>query len=224
MVDETYAAAPVKNPLKKAEYVILSGRSGRNNVAGTRLLQEHALVRCPGCDKQMLDWYSTVSLRTWRGKKPFITLLRWRFPSTAAVPRSGSSGLPLTDDWLWREYCWQREKMYRWCVQRRHPWTREWGISGTAMRAWTFHHWQKSGALDMLTRKDARILEWVDRDALMDVWHLGRQNPLKGTQLLDLATVETMIRWLEEIKPLPSAQASQSIQRTTPELGLSATP
>jgi len=211
MVDHAYAAAPVNNPLKKAEYAILSGRSGRIDVPGTRLLQENALVRCPGCDKHMLDWYATVSPHMWRGKRPFATLFRWRFPATAAIPRSGTGGLPISDDWLWREYCWQREKISRWWTHRRHPWTRAWGISGSALRAWTFHHWQKSGALDVLIQKDARILEWIDRSALLKNWQQALKNPLQGSMLLNLATAEIMIRRLEKLEPIPSAQPTECI-------------
>lgn len=197
-VNDRFNRAPFDDPLSRAEYTVVSGRSGRIDVLGTALLRQDVAVRTPACHAPMLAWTARVSPRLRRGKKLCVEVLRRRFPDLARVPRTGGDGLPPSDDpWL-REVCWQREKLHRAWVGLRHRWTRRWGTGGRAVGAWTFDAWRRSGGLDMLREDGARVLEWVEPEALKDLWRRAVQNPLEAGPLMSLATLEVMIRRLEQ--------------------------
>ncbi|NLX12126.1 MAG: hypothetical protein GXY44_00520 [Phycisphaerales bacterium] len=198
-IDNTYRSAPVADPRKRAEYTILSGRSGRMDVLGTALLREHAVVRTPACDRWMLDWYTTTDPNIWRGKQQFLKLFRRRFPDLARVQRTSSSCLPIAENRWLREYCWQSEKILRWWLGRHYPWTKRWGIGGAAIRACLFDLWRRCGVLDILAESDARIYNWVRRHSFQSLWDRATADPLQATPLLGLATIELMTRWLEEL-------------------------
>ena len=198
-VDDAYRGAPTDDPLAKAEHAIASSRSGRIDVLGTGLLRGDVLVRNPACDRIMLDWHARTPIRMRRGKRVFLEVIRRHFPRLARVQRTSSSGLPIAEDRWLREYCWQREKLHRWWVGRRHPWTRCWGTGGRAIRAWTFETWRRSGRLDDLVADDARVLNWVRRTPLQRLWDHARSDPLRAGPLLSLATIEFMVRRLERL-------------------------
>lgn len=210
-IDDKYRSAPAADPRKRAEYVILSGRSGRIDVLGTSILREHAVVRTPACDRWMLDWYATTDPNTWHGKQPFLKLFRQRFPDLARIPRTNSHCLPISENRWLREYYWQSEKIRRWWLGRRHPWTRQWGIGGAAIRAWVFDLWRRSGALDILTEPDTRIYNWVQRPSFQALWERATADPLQATPLMGLATIEFMIRWLENLSQRATDEISTSI-------------
>ncbi len=209
-VDDKYRSAPADDPRKRAEYTILSGRSGRIDVLGTAFLREHAVVRTPACDHWMLDWYTTTDPNIWHGKKQFLKLFRQRFPDLARIQRTGSSCLPISENRLLREYYWQTEKIRRWWLGQRYPWTRQWGIGGAAIRACVFDLWRRCGTLDILAEPDARIYNWVQRQSFQAFWDRATADPLQATPLLGLATIEIMTRWLEDLS-----------RRTTDEFGTS---
>ena len=198
-IDDTYRRAPADDPLEKAEYTIASGRSGRIDVPGTALLRRDVLVRNPACDRLMLDWHAGTPARMRRGKRLFMELIRRRFPRFARVQRTGYSGLPITENRWLRQYHWQREKVYRWWLARRFPRVRQWGTGGRAMRAWTFDTWRRTGGLDLLTDPDARVLNWVERERLLNLWDQAPGDPAQVGPLLSLATIEIMVRRLEAL-------------------------
>jgi hypothetical protein len=199
-IDEGYRTAPVDDPLHRVEYTVVSGRKGRIDVLGTGLLRGEVLLRNPSADASMLAWHQQTSPRLRRGRALYLEVLRRRFPRYAAVPRADNcGGLPIAGGRWAREYYWQREKLYRWYLRRRYPWTRRFGAGSKAIRAWVFETWRQSGALDVLTEPDARVLNWVRREPLMRLWELGVNDPLKAEPLLTLATLEMTVRRLERL-------------------------
>jgi len=205
-VDDGYRRAPTRDPLERAEYTIASGRSGRIDVLGTALLRRDVLVRNPACDRIMLDWHATAPVRLRRGKRIYVEVVRRCFPRLARVQRTASSGLPIAESRWLREYFWQREKLHRWWAGLRYPWTRTWGTGGHAIRAWTLETWRSGGGLDVLTEPNARVLNWVERRPLLALWDQATRDPPvagplldRASPLLNLATIETMVRWLERL-------------------------
>jgi hypothetical protein len=134
-----------------------------------------------------------------RGKRIFMQVIRRHFPRLARMPRTASSGLPIAEDRWLRQYWWQREKLHRWWISWRHPWARNWGTGGRAIRAWTFDTWRRRGGLDVLISPDARVLNWVEREALLELWDRATREPLQAGPLLNLATIEIMVRSLERL-------------------------
>lgn len=200
-IDTAWRLAPTDDPLAKAEYVVAASRSGRIDVLGTALLRADAWVRCPACDLAVLEWQADTPARLRRGKQLFLEFMRRRFPKLARVQRTASSGMPVAGGRWLREYCWQKEKIYRWWIGLRHPWTRRWGTGGYAGRAWTFAVWRKAGGLDVLTAPTARVLNWVAREPLIALWERAARDPLECGPVLALATAEIMIRRLERVRP-----------------------
>lgn len=200
-IDTTWRLAPTDDPLGKAEYTVAASRSGRIDVLGTAMLRSHVWVRCPACDSGMLDWQAHTPPRLRRGKQLFMELIRRRFPKLARVQRTACSGLPVAESLWLREYCWQKERIHRWWTGLWHPWTRKWGTGGHAGRAWTFATWWATGAMDVLTAPNARVLNWVRREALTALWEQAVRDPLECGPVMALATAEIMIRHLERIRP-----------------------
>lgn len=207
-VDCAYHRAPYDDPLRKVEYVLAGARMGRIDTVGTALLRHDVLVRNPAADAALLHWHQHVPARLRRGRRLYPELIRRHFPRLARISRSENGGLPIAAGFWRREICWQREKLYRWWAGRRYPVLRRWGADGQAIRAWTFQTWRASGELDMLMAPDARILAWVRCEALRDLWTQATADPLQGGPLLGLATIEVMVRWLED----------QSHQRRTQDM------
>jgi hypothetical protein len=212
-VDTTFRDTPSANAAECAEYTIMSGRSGRNDVLGTAQLRRDVLVRSPACDQALFDWMARTPVELRRGRLVFIELLRRRYPRFARVPRSdGCGGLPIaTHRWL-REYHWQREKLYRRWIGWRHHWPDGWGLTGPAVRAWTFETWRRSGALEVLLCASARVLEYVRREALLDLWSATVREPLTANTILGLATAEFMIRWLQELPAARSPARGENVR------------
>lgn len=200
-IDTTWRLAPTDDPLGKAEYVVAASRSGRIDVLGTALLRDDAWVRCPACDGAMLAWHAQTPPDMRRGKTLFAEVIRRRFPKLARVQRTACSGLPISENRWLREYCWQKEKIHRWWTGLRYPWTRRWGTGGYAGRAWTFESWRRAGRLDVLTAPNARVLNWVRREKLVELWEHASRDPLECGPVMALATAEIMIRHLERIRP-----------------------
>jgi hypothetical protein len=217
-VDDRYHSAPSDDPLQQAEYTTQSGRAGRNNVLGALPLRRDTLMRHPLCDLLMERWFASAPPRPRRGKRLYMDILRHRFPRFARVQRTNYNGLPIAEDHWLREYCWQKEKVHRWWVRRRHPRARRWGLDGQAVRAWGFDIWRRSGALDVLIAPDARVLNWVKRDRLLALWNRAITNPLESVPVLTLATIELMIRWLEAL-PQQCETNIQSIQMNRVQTG-----
>jgi hypothetical protein len=106
--------------------------------------------------------------------------------------------MPIGADRWRREYCWQKEKLWRRWVRLRYPWTRRWGTTWSGLQAWTFDEWRRSGRLDSLAGGDARVCNWVRRVELLDCWNRLERDPLQCNRLFGLATIEIMVRWLED--------------------------
>lgn len=200
--DRAYQRAPVEDPLQRVEYALTSSRRGRIDTVGTALLRHDVLVRNPASDAVMLRWHQMVPARLRQGRRPYQDVFRRHFPAYARIPRSDCGGMPIaTDRWV-REYCWQRERLSRWWNGWRYPLMARRGAEGTAIRCWTFETWQASGGLDMLRDPQARVLRWVRREALQDLWRRATRESPQGVPLLGMATIECMARWLEAAGPL----------------------
>lgn len=199
-VDDRFWQAPVEDPLYRAEYAIIAGRSGRNDVLVPAMNRRHVLARHPACETLMIDWYASTPAPLRRGRQVYIDVLRRFFPRFARVPRADAcNGFPLAQGpWL-REYHWQREKLHRWWSACRYAEARRWGSSSAGLRGWALEAWKRSGGLDVLTARDARVLRWVRRDVLMELWQSAERDPRQAAPLLNLATVEVMIRALEQM-------------------------
>jgi hypothetical protein len=217
-VDERYHIAPSDDPFQRAEYTTQSGRAGRNNVLGASPLRQHTLMRHPLCDRVMEQWFASAPPRLRRGKRLYMEILRRRFPRFARVQRTDYSGLPIAEDRLLREYCWQKEKLHRRWTHWRYPWTRTWGMDGIAVRAWGFDLWRRSGALDVLIAPDARVLKWVKRDRLLAMWNRAIEMPREAVPVLTLATIELMVRRLESL-PRLSLSGSTSVRSEAAKAG-----
>jgi hypothetical protein len=196
-IDRAYREVPSDDPLRRAEDVAIRGRLGRIETLGTAFLGRDALVRTPGAHRAMIEWFQSVPPNMRRSRQLYVDVLRRCFPRFARVQRSNSSALPIASDRWLREYHWQREKLHRWWAKRHDPILHKWGTDGRATRAWTLEHWRASGGLDILREPGARVLEWVRREAVMDLWDRAGEDLLQCVPLMGLATVEIMVRWLE---------------------------
>lgn len=208
-VDDAYAHAIGRNPVEKAEYALTSARLGRIDTVGTALLRREVLVRNPATDRVMIEWHQSVPPPLRAGRRIYVETLRRCFPRFARVQRSNSSALPIAESRWLREYHWQRDRLWRWWAGRRYPIVRRYGTDGNATQAWTCESWRRSGQLDILGEPNARVLQWVQRDALLAMYDRIAANPLDNVALLSLATIEVMIRWLEryanEARPADNA-------------------
>lgn len=216
-INDRYARCPSKDALIRAEYAVFNGRSGRNDVLGPALWREDVLLRSPATDRRMLQWCAAIPGRWRRGKALYMEILRTRFPRFARVQRTDFSGLPISRHQVLREICWQREKLYHRWARLRYRDYREWGRRGHFMTHWLWNQWRDQG-LDVLREKDARVLEWIDRKTLGDLWSGAVHNLSCARPLLTLGTVETMLRALEEPVEIgpetrPSADAFLQISR-----------
>jgi hypothetical protein len=200
-IDTVYRQAPTDDPLARAEYTAAAARSGRIDALGTAWLREDVWVRCPACDRAMIEWHAATPPRLRRAKQLLIEVILRQFPALARVPRTACSGLPISGNRWLREYCWQKEKLHRLWTGWRHPWTHQLGTNGHAIRAWTFATWQAGGGLNLLLAPNARVLDWVVRDALTNLWQRAVRDPLEAGPILSLATIEIMIRHLERLRP-----------------------
>jgi hypothetical protein len=211
-IDEIHRDAPADDLLSRAEYTLVSSRRGRVDVMGTALLRDGALVRNPAADRAMVEWHQRTAPELRRGRAIYLAALRRRFPAYARVPRAdGCFGLPVSTNRFWREYHWQMGKLRRRLIERHYPWTQAWGSGNAAIRAWVFDVWRRSGGLDILLDRRARVLEWVRRDALRQLWQRAVANPLEAQPILTLATLEVMLRWLDGLAGR-SFEASASSQ------------
>ena len=199
-IDDRYRRAPGGNPFERAEYTIMNGRSGRIDALGTHLLRTHAVVRSPGTTRRWLDFFASLPADWRRGKRLYMQILRRRFPRFARIQRANYSGLPISDSRWLREYCWQREKLYRLWSRVRYPQTRRWGTGGDYLTMWVFDNWRKGGDLQRLLEPDARVLNWLDRDRLLAAWQQAADDPNLAWIVMTAGTIETMVRWLERSK------------------------
>jgi len=199
-IDEKYQQAPTDDLFCRAEYVTQSGRSGRNNVIGPMLLRNDVLMRHPYCAPAIVNWLASAPPRIRRGKQIYMEILRRRFAPFARVQRSDFNGLPIAENRWLREYCWQREKLHRFWTRLRYPWVRRWGVGGQGIRTWAFDKWRQTGQLNILLSTDARVLGWVDRASLLDLWQAAVVDSKQSVPLLTLATIEIMVRWLESLQ------------------------
>ncbi len=197
-VDDSFRTAPIDDPLHRAEYTIITGRSGRNDVLVPASFRRHTLARHPACDRRMIEWYATTPAQLRRARQVYVDVLRQRFPKFASVPRAdSSSGMPLIDNRWLREYCWQRERLYSWWSKVRHADVRRYGRDSLAARAWTFETCRQAGLFEPMLATDARVRAWVRQGALQGLWSSACANPRRSIPLLTLLTAETMIRELE---------------------------
>jgi len=201
-IDDRYRQAPECDPLERAEYTIINSRSGRVDVLGLNACRHHAAVRSPSTAGVLLDWWARTPSRWRRGKQLFMEILRRRYPRFARVPRANCGGLPMTSNRLLREYCWQAEKLYRFWAKWRYPQVRRWSVWGKFNVACAFEAWRKAGDLGRIVEPDARVLEWVYEPALRALWRQALRDPNKATPILALGTIETMVRFLEQLAPL----------------------
>ncbi|MBP7937169.1 MAG: hypothetical protein KA354_21200 [Phycisphaerae bacterium] len=213
LIDDRFARAPTSNPLEQAEYVVFTGRSGRNDVLGPMLLRRDVALRSPATDRAMLDWMAATPASWRRGKQLVAEALRRHFPRFARVPRANHSGFPIAEDRLRREYCWQRDKLHRWWTHCRYPETRTWGMAGEFLTAWLFETWRKTSGAGGIREADARILEWVQPEALDRLWSVAERDPRQAGVLLTLATIETMVRRLERL-PGRTGPSSHEVRAT----------
>lgn len=197
-VDDAFGRSPVDDPLYRAEYAIITGRSGRNDVLAPAMTRRHVLTRHLACDRRMVEWYAATPARLRRARQPYIDVLRRHFPAFARVPRAdGCSGMPLSDGHWRREYAWQCEKLYvRWAWLR-YANVRRWGRDSMAARAWGFETCRQAGLFEPLLVRDARILEWIRPHALRSVFDAACCDPRQSVPILSLLTIETMVRELE---------------------------
>ena len=71
------------------------------------------------------------------------------------------------------------------------------GFLRRALRAWALDVWDRSGRLDVLRDGDARVLNWVRREALLSLMHRARADARAAEQVLTIATLEVTCRHLE---------------------------
>lgn len=198
-IDARYHRAPGDDPLQKAEFAAINGRSGRNDVLGPGLWRHDVLLRSPGTHRALIDWYARTPGPWRRGKQLYMEILRRRFAPFARVPRSDYSGMPIAQHWLLREFWWQYQKLHRWWSRCCHPEVARWGMGGALMSAWLFNAWRAQGQLETICEPDARIRAWVDDRQLQKHWQTALVEPGSAGVLLTLATLETMMRYLESL-------------------------
>jgi len=205
-IDRRFRQAPAEDSVRKAEFVVVAGRSGRNDVIGTWMLTPHAVVRCPGSDRAMLDWYAAAPPDLLRGKRFHMELIRRRYPRFAHAQRASYNGLPLTTGAWRRNWCWQKEKLFRAWARWRYPWTRQLGLGTPGMMALTLQAWKASGALDVLLEPDARVLECVRPERLNRLWREADGDKDALTLLMGVATAEIALRHFENTRAGPGPE------------------
>lgn len=221
-IDLIYRTAPAVDSLSRAEYTMVHGRTGRVDVLGTRLLRDDVLVRNPASDRAMLDWHQRVSPRLRRARALYVAALRKVFPRYARVPRAdGCGALPVAANRLLREYYWQMDRLHRWYARARYSVARRHGTSSAALRSWALDVWRRSGRLDILREPTARILEWVRRESLLDLWRRSAADARSAEQVLTLATLEVMIRRLESQPASQEVEPQRRSERTGETIGTS---
>lgn len=193
--------------------MVFSGRSGRNDVLGPMLLRRNVALRSPATDRGVLDWMARTPATWRRGKQLVAEAFRRHFPRFARVSRANHSGFPIAEDRLLREYCWQRDKIQRWWTHYRYPKTRAWGMAGEFLTAWLFETWRQTSDMGGILDTDARILEWVQPESLNRLWALAESDPRQAAPLLTLATIEIMVRQLEQL-PSQNGRPSQDVRAT----------
>jgi hypothetical protein len=199
-INDHFHRAPFEDRLQKCEYTVIGGRTGRIDALGTALLRDHVHVRTPACEKAMLAWMVNTAPHLRRGKQLCITYIRDHHPELARVPRANAGCMPIDEDRWLREKIWQREKLFRFYSAIRYPAARRWGMDSQTVRAWTFHHWQRTGRLNVLLERDARVLNWVRPDAVRDAWERSLRQPRESSPILLLATIEIALRSLDDLK------------------------
>jgi len=219
-IDDRYHRAPSTDPLERAEYTIVNGRSGRIDVLGLNPYRRHAALRSPGTAGRLLDWCADTPGSWRRGKQLYMEIIRQRYPRFARVPRANCNGLPITKNRLLREYCWQAEKLYRFRAGRRYPQTRRWGLGGAFKTACVFEPWHNAGNLGLILEPGARVLNWVAGPALKTLWQIVLQDPSQATPLLALKTIETMVRFLERLAPLHEPELGNVSAQMRSETGV----
>lgn len=198
-VDTSFARSEVNDPLYRAEYAIITGRSGRNDVLVPAMFRRHVRARHPACDARMIDWYARTPARYRRARQAYIDVLRRYYPAFARVPRADAcSGMPLKGGRWAREYHWRLERLYSVWAKCRYPEVRRWGRDSLAGRAWAFDACAKAGLFEPVLQKDARILQCVKPESVRDLWQLANRDSRHSIPLLTLVTIETMIRHLEK--------------------------
>jgi hypothetical protein len=199
-VDDAFFSATTADPLCRAEYAIIAGRSGRNDALVPAMYRRDVLARHPACDRRMIDWYATTPARLRRARQVYIDVLRTHFPTFARVPRAdGCSGMPLMNGQWRREYAWQREKLYDCWARLRYADVRRWGRDSMGARAWAFETCRQAGMFEPVVASDARVREWVQPQALHSAFDLACRDPRQSVPMLSLLTIETMVRELEHL-------------------------
>ena len=214
-IDSRYDRAPATDPWQRAEYAIINGRSGRNDVLGPGLQRHDVVVRSPATTCAFIDWAARTPAQWRRSKQLYMDTLRRRFPQFARVQKADFNGLPVAEDALLREYCWQTEKIGRWWAYCRHPQTRKWGTGAGFNTAITFEAWKHAGGLTRLIEPGARVLAWVNADQLHNLWQRAMDDPTTSALVLTLGTIETYIRHLEQCPPLQGSAAMNRIRFRT---------
>lgn len=205
-VDSTFARARIDDPLCRAEYAIITGRSGRNDVLVPAMFRRYLTVRHPACDRRMLAWYATTPAIMRRARQAYIEVLRRYYPRFARVPRAdGCSGMPLAGGRWLRECHWRLERSYSLWAQLRYANVRKWGRDSRGARAWAFDVLRHAGVFEPMLAADARIREWIRPGALQSQWETACRDPRRSIPLLTLLTVELMVRRLQQqAAPCPS--------------------
>lgn len=197
-VDDAFGRSRTADPLCRAEYAIISGRSGRNDVLVPAMFRRYATVRHPACDRTMVQWYAAAPAAMRRARKAYIDVLGKYYPRFARVPRAdGCSGMPLSAGRWSREYHWKLEKLYSLWARLRYPAVRRWGRDSVAARAWAFEVLRRAGAFEPMLDPHARICEWVRPESLRDLWEVASRDPRRSVPLFSLWTIESTIRRLE---------------------------
>ncbi|MBI4578296.1 MAG: hypothetical protein HY718_01245 [Planctomycetes bacterium] len=197
-VDDSFRASHADDPLCRAEYAIIAGRSGRNDVLVPAMYRRDVLARHPACDRQMIEWFAATPASLRRARQLYIDVLVRRFPAFARVPRAdGCSGMPLVRGRWARESRWRREQLYSTWARLRYQSVRRYGRDSLAARAWAFETCQNSGMFEPLLAGDARVLEYLRPNAVRRLWMTACVKPRECVPLLSLLTIEVMIRELE---------------------------
>lgn len=223
-IDDTFRAAPFTDPLHRAEYTLVHGRTGRVDVIGTALSRHDVLIRNPAADAAMLAWHQRVSPRLRRARALYAQALREVYPKYARVPRADNcGGLPISQNRWLREYCWQKARVYRHYANLRYSTARRWGQSSSALRAWTFDVWRREEGFEHLLRgQDARIAQWVRPDVVTRLWESAGADATAAAALLTLGTIETAVRFFETTPALGARLGeSLSVPASTPRSSVS---
>jgi hypothetical protein len=199
-IDQTWYSIDHQDPLARAEYTVARNQMGRIDVLGTAMLNEHVWVRSPACNLRMLDWMRSVPPQIRHNKRICLEVLRKRFSRFSRVPKANSNHLPIAAGRLRREFCWQYEKLHAWWTRQRHSGLQQWasGQPTRALRMWGFHIWRQTGMLDVIRESNARIRPYIRNDVLETCWQRADTDGEAADAVMNLATVEIMLRWLEQ--------------------------